>query len=302
MNKHVVITGGTGLVGSSLAKKLLKNGYQVSIYSRSANKDSNPPQYYWSPAKKEIDTTPLQTADVIIHLAGAGVFDEAWTEKRKEVIIKSRTESSKLLAEQLPSLPNIKTVIGASAIGYYGKDTGDKWIIEEAKPGDDFLARVTVDWEKAEQSMAVENVRLAQVRIGIVFAKEGGALPQLVQPIRFWGGAPLGSGNQFMSWIHIDDLVDMFIYLLENENLSGVYNGVAPNPETNKKITELSAKALGKPLILPNVPAFVLRMMLGDRAEVLIGGQRISAEKMQKTGFRFRFEEAEAAIKDLLNN
>ncbi|MCX2745960.1 TIGR01777 family oxidoreductase [Mangrovivirga sp. M17] len=299
MDNHVVITGGTGLVGSNLTKKLLQKGYQVSIYSRTENKDSNPPQYFWSPSTKEIDTTPLATADAVIHLAGAGVFDEAWTDSRKEVILKSRTESSRLLSEHVPLFDNIKTVIGASAIGYYGKDTGDKLIEEDHDPGDDFLADVTVKWEEAEKEID-SDTRLAQVRIGIVLASEGGALPQLVQPIKLYAGAPLGSGDQYMSWIHIDDLTDIFIHLLENHELKGVYNGVAPNPVTNKEITKKAAKVLGKPLFLPNVPGFVLKTMLGERAEVLLGGQKVSSQKIQKTGFKFKFSNVEEALKDLL--
>ncbi|QCK13785.1 TIGR01777 family oxidoreductase [Mangrovivirga cuniculi] len=299
MDNHVVITGGTGLVGSKLTKKLQQKGYQVSIYSRTEDKDSNPPQYFWSPSTKEIDTTPLSTADAVIHLAGAGVFDEAWSESRKEVILKSRTESSRLLAEHIPLFNNITTVIGASAIGYYGKDTEDKWVTEDDEPGDDFLANVTVQWEESEK-MINSTTRLAQVRIGIVLDSKGGALPQLIQPIKMYAGAPLGSGDQYMSWIHIDDLTDIFIHLLENQELSGIYNGVAPNPVTNKQITKAAADVLGKPLFLPNVPGFVLKTMLGERAEVLLGGQKVSCEKIQKTGFEFNFDNVSDALKDLL--
>ncbi|MEO0330854.1 MAG: TIGR01777 family oxidoreductase [Bacteroidota bacterium] len=302
MNAKVLITGGTGLVGTRLTQLLQEKGYTVTHLSRSVSGTENVKTYQWNIEKKEIDPEALIGVDYIIHLAGAGIADKRWTDQQKELILKSRTESTKLLQNSIAKLDNhaIKAFISASAVGYYGIDTGDAWMTEENPSGDGFAAEVTRQWEAAVDEINQLNLRVVKIRIGIVLSEKGGALVKIMQPIKFGVGAPLGRGGQYLSWIHLDDLCHLFIFALEQSNMEGVYNGVAPHPATNQELTKKAADVLNRPLFLPNVPAFALKLMLGEMAQVVTGGNRVSSQKSEQAGFEFKYTELRPALVDLL--
>ncbi|WP_424962924.1 TIGR01777 family oxidoreductase [Ekhidna sp.] len=297
--KTVLITGGTGLVGTELSRLLTSSGYKVTHLSR------NPTQkhyqtFYWDVKKGEIDDEAITSADVIIHLAGAGVSDKRWSDAWKKEIYDSRIDSTKLLREKVEKLnPGLKHFISASAIGYYGWDTGERLVDETTEKGDGFLADVVDDWEKEVDRFVNLNVKTSKVRIGIVLSEKGGALVEMAKPIKFGVGAPLGSGKQYMSWIHINDLCGIFSHVLQNDK-EGTFNGVAPNPKTNKVFTKSVASQLGKPLWLPNVPKFALRLIVGEMSDILVGGNRVSSKKIEDTGFNFQFAALDDALQDLL--
>ncbi len=301
MSKTILITGGTGLVGSRLTELLLEKGHKVKYLSRSAGVKNGIQSYKWDINKSEIDSEAFKEVDGIIHLAGAGVADKKWTAERKKEILESRTNSTSLLRNTLNSIDHqVTSFVSASAIGYYGWDTGGVWVKEGSRFGDDFLATVTKAWEEEVDQIAELGIRTAKLRIGIVFSEKGGALYELAKPIKMGAGAPLGSGDQYMSWIHIDDLCKMFIHATESSDVEGVFNAVGPNPETNQVITKKVAKVLDKPCFLPNVPSFILKIILGKRAAMILGGSRVSSEKIVTTGFQFSYPELEPALKDLL--
>jgi uncharacterized protein len=302
MQKRVLITGGTGLVGQRLSTILLKLGYQVSFLSREKTQIPQIQVYQWNIREGYIEEAAIQNTDFIIHLAGAGVADQAWTESRKKEILTSRTHSTELLAKYLKKYTHsVKTFVSASAIGIYGLDTGDTFLSEDsATESQDFLAEVTRQWEKSIDSVAELNIRTVKLRIGIVLSAEGGALAKIAQPIRWGAGAALGSGKQYMSWIHIDDLCQMFVYMLENEQLSGVYNAVGKQPISNAEFTQAVAKALHKPVFLPNVPNFALKLLLGEMASIVTGGNKVSSQKIEAAGFKFQYNTLTEALQDLL--
>ncbi|WP_338030012.1 TIGR01777 family oxidoreductase [Fulvivirga sedimenti] len=297
---RVLITGGTGLLGGRITQLLQDQGTGVAYLSRRPDYVARIPAYEWDVNAQKIDADCLKDTGAIIHLAGAGVADRRWSAERKEEILQSRTRSTALLYKLLKENPHsVHTVVCASAIGYYGYDNGE-WKDENSAPASDFLADVTKAWEDAEDRLAELGVRVVKIRIGIVLTREGGALKELAKPIQWWAGAPLGSGDQYMSWIHIDDVTRIFLYALENDSLSGAYNAAAPNPVTNAVFTKAVAKTLNKPLLLPNVPPFAMRMLVGEMAEMLLGGSRVSSEKIRDAGFVFNFPHLEEALEDLL--
>jgi uncharacterized protein (TIGR01777 family) len=299
----VLITGGTGLVGSRLTALLIEKGYQVSHLSRSKKEGINPKTYQWDIKKKSIEEEAIAKADYIIHLAGASVADKRWTSSRKKEILNSRIESAALLRDKLKTVQNnVKALISASAIGIYGIDTGSRINTEEAPKGNDFLADVAKHWEAAADDIAMQvpQIRIVKLRIGIVLSDKGGALEKMMQPIRLGAGAPLGSGKQYMSWIHIDDLCRMFIHAIENDNIKGVYNAVAPHSVTNEELTRQAAKLINRPVLGLHVPAFALKLVLGEMAETVLGGSIISADKIKQTGFNYRYAHLNDALSNLL--
>jgi uncharacterized protein (TIGR01777 family) len=248
-----------------------------------------------------MDPKALIGVDAIIHLAGAGIAEKRWTPERKKEILESRTQSSELLFETLKSSPNqVKAVISATAIGYYGLTTLDQWCTEESPAGTDFLATVTKAWEDSLKSTETLDKRLIMLRIGVVLSNKGGALLEMAGPVKWGVGAPLGSGKQWVSWIHVEDLCRMFLHALENENMAGVYNAVAPNPVTNRELNKAIAQALHRPLTLPPVPEFVLKIILGEMTQIVVNGARVSCDKIKSTGFEFIFADARGAVKNLL--
>jgi len=302
MMNNILITGGTGLIGMKLSELLTSKGYQVAHLTR--NKQQNPKfkQFEWDIANEVIEDGALKFAHVIIHLAGAGVADKRWTAERKQTIIESRTKSADLLFKELQKEKEhtVQQFISASAIGYYGMYTGNTLLREDHKSGDDFLAEVVVKWENAADQFQSLGLPVSKLRVGVVLAKEGGALPQLAKPIKLGVGAALGSGDQYMSWVHIDDICQMFLHLLEN-NLNGTFNGVAPQPVTNKEMTKAVANELDKPLWLPNVPGFVMKLVLGEMAGIVLGGNKVSSEKIIDTDYVYVHPELKEAISTIYN-
>ncbi len=295
----IIISGGSGLVGSNLSKKLQKKGHEVFWLSRTPQKMQNA-AYYWDPEKGEIDLACLDGTSAIIHLAGAGVADHKWTAAYKQTILQSRILGSQLLVRTLANNSHsIKTFIGASAVGIYGNQTPLD-CKEDDILGDTFLAQVCKDWEKENEAITELGIRLCTVRIGIVLSSKGGFLKEIGNLANYGLAAPLGNGKMLTPWIHEDDLANLFIYLLENEKYQGVYNGVAPNCVSNANITKMIAKALHRPYFLPPVPAFVLKLMMGEMAGMLLANQAISAKKVLDSGFQFEYSDAKKAIENLI--
>ncbi|MFC5410416.1 TIGR01777 family oxidoreductase [Larkinella bovis] len=304
MAQTVLITGGTGTIGRRLTELLLEQGFQVSLLSRSPDpgKQSKVTVYQWDIAKEHIDPQAIRTADHIIHLAGAGIADKRWTDKRKQLILESRTRSTALLASALRSgKHHVQSVVASSAIGYYGGDTGDRLLTETSEGGHDFLAQVVRLWERSVDEIAGLGIRTVKLRTGIVLTMEGGALPELVRPVRLGAGAPLGSGQQYMSWIHIDDLCRMYIAALSDVRWRGIYNAVASQPVTNSAFTRQIIALLNKPRLLPNVPALAIRLLFGEMAIVVLGGNYVINKRIrEETDFQYAFDDLSAALKDAL--
>jgi uncharacterized protein len=301
MSQNVLISGGTGLVGSRLTEMLIEKGYQVAHLSRGAGK-GRVKTYTWDLSKGAIDKEAIKNADYVINLAGAGVFDEKWSKSFKNEILKSRTDAVDLIYEKLKnSSHHVKAFVCASAIGIYGDNTGEALITEDHPAGKDFLSEVVTKWESAAEKVQNLGIRTVKVRTGIVLSSKGGALSKMTAPIIKGMGAALGSGKQYVSWIHIDDLCGIFIKAIEDENMRGTYNAVAPNPVTNEKLTHVIAEQIGKSVHLPNVPGFALKLLLGsEKAMAVLGSVKVSAEKIMKQGFQFRFADVNLALQNLL--
>jgi len=293
----ILITGASGLIGTQLTEMLLQQGHEVFHLGRS-KKSGKIPSFIWDVDTGTVDDEAFRHSEIIIHLAGAGVADKRWTEKRKTEILESRTKSTALLAKCLEKNQTVKTVISISAIGYYGSGTGDIEFTEENKHGNDFLASVVNQWEKAVDK--IQQKRLVKLRTGIVLSEKGGALKKMMTPIQWGVGAPLGTGTQYMSWIHIDDLSRIFVKAIEDDTMSGVYNATGPYAVTNAELTQAIAKTLSKPLWLPAVPAFVLKIVLGEMADMVLEGSKVSSKKIQQTGFQFQFPDLNQALENLL--
>jgi uncharacterized protein (TIGR01777 family) len=298
---NILITGGTGMIGHRLTELLLQKGHKVAYLSRKKEKISNVEVYQWDIQKGFIEAGALENADYIVHLAGAGIAEKRWTDERKHEIIASRIKPIELITKYLQEKNiHLKAFVSASAIGYYGGDTGEEKLDENSKAGNDFLAECTQLWELAAQKINLAQ-RIVSIRIGIVLSEKGGALPKLVQPIRYGFGAALGSGKQFMSWIHIDDLCQIFVKAIEDEMMHGAYNAVSPNPVRNEEMTKVAAKVLKKPLWLPNVPSFVLKLVFGEMGIVVTGGNFVQNKRLsQESNFQYKFTNIKAALQDLL--
>jgi len=310
----ILITGGTGLIGTALTKELLSKNYDVIILTRSPEKYSSNTERLsyvkWDIDKQTIDINAISKADYIIHLAGAGVADKRWTSKRKKEILESRTHSSALLVKSLKkNANNVKAVISASGIGWYGsptlslpdeKGTGQQPFIETDPASEDFLGTTCREWEASIDPVTLLGKRLVKFRTGIVLSGEGGALKEFKKPLRFGFATILGNGKQVMSWIHIDDLVRLYIYAIEKETLHGVYNAVAPQTVTNKKFTlELARITRGRFFVPMYVPSFFLEIVIGDMSIEVLKSATVSSEKIKKEGFTFLYPSVKSAFRQL---
>jgi uncharacterized protein (TIGR01777 family) len=293
----ILITGASGLVGTRLTEMLTEQGHEVSHLGRT-KKAGKIPSFVWDVDGGTIDEQALIRVDAVIHLAGAGIADKRWTEKRKLEILESRTKSTALLAQYLKRNQSIKTVVSASAIGYYGFGLSDKEFTEQSESGNDFLAGVVAAWEAEVDK--IQNKRVVKLRVGIVLSEKGGALKEMVTPICWGVGAPLGTGTQYLSWIHLDDLCNMFIKAIEDNALRGVYNATGPYAVTNAEFTRKISSVLNKPLWLPPIPAFVLKILVGEMADIVVNGSAVSSKKIQQAGFEFLYPNLDFALKDLL--
>lgn len=293
--KKVAITGGTGVIGEKLSALLIKKGYEVIWISRSKNSKNPYPTYTWN----ELENC-LNDVDYVIHLAGAGIADKAWTKEQKKIILSSRTETAQQIFDYFkPRNNQLKAFISSSAIGYYGIITSDKIYEEDDTPGNDFLAETCVKWESVVDQFETVKIRTVKIRTGIVLSTDGGALVEIAKPIKYNFGAAIGSGKQYIAWIHVEDLCNMYVHAIENENMHGAFNAVTPEHMTNKDFTKAVAHQLKKILWLPNVPAFVLKLMLGKRAQLVLEGSRVSSSKIIKTGFQFKFPKLREALQEL---
>lgn len=299
MSKNILITGASGSVGKRLTGVLLEKGYQVSTLSRTPGQNPAVKTFIWDVNRGIIDEHCIEGIDTIIHLAGAGIAEKRWTDARKKELIDSRTRSIGLIYDLLKTREHqVSSVISAAAIGYYS-DRGDELMTEDSSPNTDFMAHCCVVWEDAIDEGLKLGLRIVKFRTGVVLDKDGGALPTLAKPIKLYVGSPIGNGRQWIPWIHWQDAVDMYVYSIENTAINGIYNMVAPNPVTNAQLTQAVAKQLNKPLWAPNVPAFVLKLMLGEMSTIVLGSTKVSAQKVEDAGFRFKFTEVSAALKEI---
>jgi uncharacterized protein (TIGR01777 family) len=307
----VLITGGTGMIGKMLSALLLQKGYDVIILTRGTTDQKTAAvagltYALWDIQQQTIDATAVKKADFIIHLAGAGVADKRWTGKRKKEIVESRTQSSALLVKSLRENSNrVKAVISASAIGWYGADPTipNPHPFTETDPADnEFLGETCRQWEESTGPVIQLGKRLVKLRTGIVLSETGGALNEFVRPLRFGIAAILGSGKQMISWIHIDDLCRIYLQAIEDENMEGVYNAVAPKPVSNKELTLQLGNAVRNKFYIPvYVPSPVLRLVLGEMSIEVLKSATVSAGKIRSAGFNFIFPSIEAAINQLIS-
>ncbi len=300
----VLITGATGLVGSQIAHLYISNGYTVhyvTTRSSAIKNEANYKGFLWNVNQMTIDSNCIDGVDTIIHLAGESVF-QRWTKEAKESIMTSRIDSTQLLVDLLKDNENqVKQVITASAIGIYPDDQkADAFKENEIPPyADNYLAEVCIAWESIAQQFKETGVQLATVRIGIVLAAKGGALEQMARPIKFYAGAGFGNGEMWQSWVAVNDLAGIF-YHISDKRLEGVYNAVAPNPIRNRPMMEAIGKAMGKPVFLPNVPKFVMKLMLGEMAAVVLSSQHVSSSRIEEVGYEFQYPQLEMALEEYL--
>ena len=297
----ILITGGSGLVGSSLTKVLLDKNYDVAILTRNPSSDLDVKQYFWDPSKLLIDEDALVDVDCIVHLAGTNISDRRWTKKQKKEIYSSRVESAEFLYQKIKELDiTLKYFISSSAVGWYGTLTSDQIYTEQDHNANDYLGKLCFLWEaKADQFINL-GCQVSKVRTGIVLSSNGGVLPKFMFPIIWWLGSALGSGKQFIPWIHIDDLCTIYTNLINEFIPPGVYNGVAPEIITNNDLTCIIAEVLNKPLWLPNIPSWVLKIIFGKMSSILLYGSRISSKKLIQSGFKFKYSSIRSAINNLI--
>lgn len=299
---RILITGATGLIGHQIVKQCKQQQISVNYLTTHADSIENKPDYkgfLWDAKKKTIDLACLEGVTAIIHLAGASV-SKRWTHSHKKAIMDSRINTGDLLFDTLKENEHqVKHFISASAIGAYPPSQNNLYHEDYPEYADGFLGQVVEAWEGEADRFKELGLDVTKIRIGVVLAKNGGALPQLTKPIKKYIGAPLGSGTQWQSWVHIEDLAAIFLYCLQND-LAGVYNAVAPNPVTNEILTKETAKVLDKPLLLPKVPAFALKLLMGEMATIVLDGQRVSSDKIQGAGYTFKYKKLAPALQDLL--
>jgi uncharacterized protein (TIGR01777 family) len=303
---HVIISGGTGLIGSALVKSLIHDGHRVTVLSRSPEHKQE-----WGSDKVQIVGWDARTAegwghlvdgaDAIVNLAGSGISDGRWTASRKRLIQESRVNAGRAIIEAIRAASQKpKVLLQSSAVGYYGPG-GNQIITEDKSPGSDFLAHVCFEWEASTAAAKQLGVRRPVLRTGVVLSSKGGALPKMRLPFQFFIGGPLGSGKQYFPWIHIDDEVRAIRFLIEHEQADGPYNLTAPNPPTNAEFSRDLGKAMGRPSLMP-VPGLALKTLFGEMSTVLLDGQRAVPQRLQSAGFNFNYVDAVAAIQDILEN
>ncbi len=298
----VLITGATGLIGGKVVKYCHDVGFKVHYLTTSKAKlidKANYKGFYWNPKTEELDIKCFEGVEAIIHLVGASI-SKRWTSAYKKEVLESRTLTTKLLYTSIKQHNiTIKHVVAASAIGIYPSSLVNYYEEKESEVSNSFLGDVVLQWEEAVDAFASLNIKVAKIRIGLVLAKEGGALPEMVRPIRYGLGAAFGNGKQWQSWIHVEDLARLFVFVLQN-HLEGIYNGVAPNPVSNSEFTKMTAKVLRRPLILPNVPRFIMKAVLGEMHMLLFESQRVSSKAIESKGFHFEYANLKPALTDLL--
>jgi uncharacterized protein (TIGR01777 family) len=297
----VLITGATGLIGSELVKLLLSKNHSVHYLTTLNAKIKEEPNYkgfYWNPQEGKIDERCIDGVDAIIHLAGANIA-QRWTNKYKQEIIESRTLSSELLFNLIKKTPNkVKQIVSASGTAIYPESISQVYDETSTESEDSFLSNVVKKWEESIGTFQVLGIKVCKLRTGIVLSNKGGALPEMVKPINLGFGAAMGTGKQIQSWIHITDLVAMYYFAIEKQ-LEGIFNAVCPHPVSNQELTKVIAKTLKKSLWLPNIPEFVMKLILGEMSYLLFSSKNLSSIKITNSGFQFQFPIIDKAINDL---
>jgi hypothetical protein len=298
----LLITGATGLIGDTIIRQCKRKNFQVNYLTTDRKKIINSNDlkgFYWNPGTQEVDKTCLKDVDAIINLAGCSI-SKYWTKKYKEKIINSRIQSVKLLFKLLSENSHkVKKIISASAIGFYPSSFTKKYNESESQKNESFLGKVVKLWENEIENLNHLHITTCTIRIGLVLAKQGGVLKKIIKPIQFGLGSALGSGKQYQSWIHIDDLATLFLFALE-QDCSGIYNAVADNPVTNSEMTKAIANKLNKPIWLPKIPALVLKLFLGEMSALVLESQNVLNDKILEEGFEFQFDTIEKALDNCL--
>jgi len=294
--EKVLITGGSGLIGRRLSFLLKSRGYEVRILSRSNNPKNSYKTFLWNISEKTINDSAFEDLNHIIHLAGAGIADKRWSEKRKKEIIASRVASTNLLYNTVKRLKTpLDSFISASATGYYGAITSETIFEEKDKPAKDFLGKVCSLWEDSIFQFNEIKIRTVALRTGIVLSKDGGALKKMKTPII----TSLGNGKQYMPWIHIDDLCELYIKAIEDEQFKGAFNAVSSEHISNLSFSKKISKIFNYPFLALGAPSFILQIVFGEMSTIILNGSRISANKIKQAGFKFKFENLEKALKNL---
>ena len=299
--EKVLVTGASGLIGRRLVPKLLGAGFEVNVIGRSISKYRGSRAFVWNPVLGTMDVDALKGVGQIVHLAGANVGEGRWTEARKAEMVHSRVSPIQMMLNAVScSGTNIRSFIGASGINYYGTETSHRIFTEADPAGSGFLSELCVQWEAASDQFAATGARVVKFRTGVVLDSRNGALPKMASTVRLGMGAALGSGQQWMPWIHIDDVCDAYLHALQNTDLYGAYNLCAPQHITNAQFTKALAHQLKRPLILPNVPKPALRLALGEMAEIILEGSRVDVSKLTSTGFQFNHADLTDTLHHLL--
>lgn len=303
MKKNVLISGGSGFVGRNLTALLVENGFSVSILSRTKKENTENIFYYtWDIEKQIIEKEAIEKADFIIHLAGANIAEKRWTRKRKEEIVSSRELSAQLIFDSLQqNAKKIEAFVSASAVGIYGAINGAKICNEGLKPANDFLGLTCQKWETAADQFEELGIRTVKIRTGLVMGKEDGFLKKLIPIFKLKLGSALGSGKQYMPWIHIDDLCAIYLEAVKNPEMNGAYNAAITDNTTNEVFSKTLAKVYGYKIWLPNVPSFLIRLALGEMSKLVLTGRRVSNAKIENLGFQFQHTNLEITLKDCLS-
>ena len=302
MKKKVLITGGSGFIGRHLSDLLLEKGYAVSILSRSEKSNTSAISYYkWDVDNNFIDDQAVLEADFIINLAGENIAEKRWTAERKLAIVESREKAIQLIYSVLQkNNKKLEAFISASGIGIYGAYTGNNIFTEVSPLADDFLGSTCQKWEAAADLIADLHIRTVKIRTGLVLGKDDGFLKRLIPIFKLKLGSAIGSGKQYMPWIHINDLCAIYLKAIEDKEMNGAYNAAVKDGATNALFSKVLAKVYGYTIWLPNVPAFLLKLIMGEMSKIVLTGQRVSSDKIEKTGFEFQFNKLERALKDCL--
>ena len=295
----VLITGGSGLIGNRITQLLLEKSIEVVHLTRHRNSKSGVKTYEWDWEKGTIDLKCFEEVTHIIHLAGAGIADRAWTTKRKRFLIRSRVHTTRLLFKHIEALDKLESFISASGIGYYGARTTEEIFTASSQPYDDFIAKCCIQWENAADLFKPYG-RVVKLRTGIVLDKNKGAIPKMITSIKMGLGAPLGNGKQYMPWIHIDDIANLYIYALTSE-MNGVYNAVSSQHATNKELTQEIANQFNKKIRLKKIPSLIIKTIYGEMADILLKGSRVSNDRLLKSGFKFQYSDLKNALQNIFN-
>lgn len=301
MVKKILITGGSGLVGSLLTKKFQDQGYHVSIMTRSPEKVKGIDAYYWHIKKQDIDEKCLDGIDIIIHLAGENIAEGKWTDERKKALISSRTDSIKLLYNLMKRREHqVTTVLAASAVGFYG-DRGEEILTESSSVGTGFLAQCCDEWETAVDKGSYLGLRVVKFRIGLLLTPKGGVLDIFKLMVKTFTATKLGSGQQWFPWIHSEDLIRMFIWATENSDATGIYNATAPNPVRNKEFTKTLCHILNRPFWPFEIPKAVFKLLMGEKSQLVLMSTHTKSTKIIRAGYQFKFNFLQDALFNLTN-